>query len=359
MATRRRFLLGVGAGLVAVGAGGAGYVFRHKLAALRRGYSVKGLPDVAPRAGKPFPAAAEKSRVLEVHGARVLGPSGHADPREVQSMLDLALRKAFDVERSEDAWRALFPDPTEVVGLKVNAVAGRGGVNTSPEMVRAIVRGLGLAGIPKEHVLVFERSHEELTAVGFVMNPDGPGVRVLATNSLFRTTQFAPQALTVAGQPVRLVQMVRLCSALINCSVVKHHGQCGYTGALKNWYGVIDQPSRFHTDLHKAGLIPEVAALEPIRARVRLAVVEALRSQCERGPHAAREWQSTPRAVLVGTDQVALDAVGVKLVEEERRRRGLPSLAETGREASYIALAASRGLGRADPASIEHVVEEV
>jgi len=359
MASRRRFILGLGAGIVAVGAGGAGYVFREKLTALRRGYSVKGLPDVAPRPGKPFPAAAEKSRVIQVHGARALGPTGNADPRELQSMLDLALRRAFDVEKAEDAWRALFPDPKEVVGLKINTVAGRGGVNNSPQLVRAIVHGLGLAGIPKDNVIVFERSHEELTAVGFELNPDGPGVRVLGNNSLFRSTQFAPQALTVAGQPVRLAQMVRLCSALINCSAVKHHGQCGYTGALKNWYGVIEQPQRFHADLYKASFIPEVAALEPIRSRVRLTVVEALRGQCERGPHAAREWQWTPRAIMVGTDQVALDTVGAKMVDEERRRRGLPSLAEAGREPSYIQIAASRGLGKAALQSIDHVLAEV
>ncbi|MBI5477372.1 MAG: DUF362 domain-containing protein [Deltaproteobacteria bacterium] len=359
MPSRRHFILGVGAGVVGIGALGAGYVFRGKLAALRRGCSVRGLPDVAARAGKGLPAAAGKSRVVQVQHARVLTAAGRPDPRAVQAMLDLALRRAFDVEKPEDAWRALFPDPTEVVGLKVNAVAGRGGVNSSPETVRAITRGLGLAGIPKENVLVFERSHEELTAAGFVMNPDGPGVRVIATNSLFRTTQLAPQALTVAGQPVRLVQMVRLCSAIINCSVVKHHGSAGYTGALKNWYGVIDQPQRFHQGLHSASFIPEVAGLDPIRTRVRLTVIEALRSQCERGPHAAREWQHTPRALMVGSDQVALDAVGARLVEEERRRRGLPSLAETGREPSYISVAASRGLGRSDAAAIEHLLDEV
>jgi hypothetical protein len=359
MPSRRRFIVGVGAGVVGIGALGAGYVFRNKLAAWRRGYRIQGLPDVAARVGKALPAAAGKSRVVQVQHARALTAAGHPDPREVQAMLDLALRRAFDVEKPEDAWRALFPDPTEVVGLKVNAVSGRGGPSTSPEMVRAITRGLGLAGIPNDNIIVFERSHEELSSAGFTLNPDGPGVRVIGTNSLFRTTQLAPPALTVAGQPVRLVQMVRICSAIINCAVVKHHGNAGYTGALKNWYGVIQEPQRFHDKLNSASLIPEVAGLEPIRARVRLAVIEALRSQCERGPHTAREWQFTPRAVMVGTDQVALDAIGARLVGEERRRRGLPTLAETGREPSYISVAASRGLGRSDPAAIEHLLDEV
>ena len=41
------------------------------------------------------------------------------------------------------------------------------------------------------------------------------------------------------------------------------------------------------------------------------------------------------------------------------RRRGLPSLAETGREPSYIQIAASRGLGKAALQSIDHVLAEV
>jgi uncharacterized protein (DUF362 family) len=359
MPSRRRFIAGIGAGVAGIGGCGAGYLFRSKLAALRRGYLVKGLPDVTARAGRALPAATGKSRVVQVHDARALTAAGHPDAREVQAMLDRALRRAFGVDALEEAWRALFPDPTEVVGVKVNVAAGRGGPSTSPEMVRALARGLGLAGIPEENILVFERSREELVSAGFAMNPDGPGVRVIGSDSLFRTTRFAPQAFTVAGQPVRCAQMVRLCSAVINCSVAKHHGDSGYSGALKNWYGVIEQPSRFHRDIHSASLIPEVAGLEPIRTRVRITVIEALRSQCERGPRSAREWHFTPRAVMVGTDQVALDAIGARLVEQERRRRGLPTLAEEGRGPSYISLAASLGLGRGDPAAIEHLQDEV
>ena len=86
MPSRRRFILGIGAGVVGVGTLGAGWVFRAKLAALRRGYSLRGLPDVAPRAGKAFPAAAGKSRVVQVQHARALTPAGHADPRVIEEV---------------------------------------------------------------------------------------------------------------------------------------------------------------------------------------------------------------------------------------------------------------------------------
>jgi uncharacterized protein (DUF362 family) len=357
MPTRRKFLIGAGVGLV--GLAGAGYLARAKLDALRRGLSVRALPDVPARPGKPLPAAPGRSRIVQVHHGRALGERERPDGRAVQEMLDRALVRAYDVERADVAWRALFPDPAEVVGIKVNAAGGRGGPSTSPELVRAIVNGLGRVGVPLANVLVFDRDSREMTAAGFVMSPDGPGTCVIATNQLFRGMQFSPQVNTVIGRPVRLVHPVRLCSAIVNCCVPKDHGAAGYTGALKNWYGVIDGAPRFHERIFERGTIPDIAALGPLRARVRLTIVEALRCQAERGPHSAREWQFTPRLLFVGTDQVALDVAGARLIEEERRRRGLPSLAEAGREPRYLALATARGLGVSSDREMEHLTDEV
>ncbi|HEY3358907.1 MAG TPA: DUF362 domain-containing protein [Polyangia bacterium] len=358
MATRRTFLIGAGVGLFAA-AGGGGFLFRTKLGALRRGVRVHGLPDVAARPGKPLPAAAGKSRIVQVHHGRVLTDRGQPEPRAVQELLDKALRRAYDVEHAGDAWKALFPDPSEVVGIKVNVIAGKGGPSTSPELVRAIIHGLTRAGIAADNILVFDRAQHELEGAGFTMNPDGPGPRVLSWNLLFRGYQFSDPPLPVNGTPVRLAHAVRLCSSIINCVVPKHHGMAGYTGALKSWYGVIENARRFHEKIHERETIPAIAALPPIRSRVRLTIAEALRSQSERGPHSAREWQFTPRLLMVGTDPVALDVLGARVIEEERRRRGLKSLAESDREPRYFALAAKLGLGTADPAAIEHLTDEV
>jgi hypothetical protein len=358
MPTRRTFLIGAGVGLVAV-AGGGGIYFRTRLGAIRRGMRVSGLPEVAARPGQPLPAPAGRSRVVEVHHAGALTERERPEARAVAAMLDRAMRRAFDVEQAADAWRALFPDPLEVVGIKVNAIAGKGGPSTSPELVGALVRGLTGAGIAADNILIFDRAQHELEEAGFTMNPDGPGPRVLSWNLLFRGYQWSAPEHPVDGTPVRLAHAVRLCSSIINCCVPKHHGTAGYTGALKNWYGVIDGARRFHEKIHERATIPAIAALGPLRTRVRLTVAEALRCQSERGPHTAREWQFTPRRLLVGTDQVALDVLGARLIEEERRRRGLPSLGETGREPRYLALAAGLGLGTADPARIEHLIDEV
>jgi hypothetical protein len=54
---------------------------------------------------------------------------------------------------------------------------------------------------------------------------------------------------------------------------------------------------------------------------------------------------------------VAADAVGRRIIEEIRARKGLPSLTEEQREPLYLATAERMGLGTADVEKIE-VIEE-
>jgi hypothetical protein len=52
--------------------------------------------------------------------------------------------------------------------------------------------------------------------------------------------------------------------------------------------------------------------------------------------------------VYVSTDAVAMDAYGWKVVDDERRERGLRSLKDSLREPRYIHTAGDLGLGVAD-----------
>ncbi len=56
---------------------------------------------------------------------------------------------------------------------------------------------------------------------------------------------------------------------------------------------------------------------------------------------------------------MAADRVGWALVERLRAAKGLPSLAEEGREPAYLLTAEKMGLGRADLTGIETIEETV
>ena len=64
------------------------------------------------------------------------------------------------------------------------------------------------------------------------------------------------------------------------------------------------------------------------------------------------EFARPLETIMAGTDPLAVDATAWRIIESERARRGLPSLAEAGRPPRYIATAAQLGLGVADEDAI-------
>ena len=124
----------------------------------------------------------------------------------------------------------------------------------------------------------------------------------------------------------------------------------GVTFAMKNMYGVVDQP----LTLHGGTAIPAVADLNcipAIRDKVRFTIGDAMSSVYDGGPgfHPERLWY--PNALIVGEDRVALDTVAWQMLERKRAEVGLPTFEAAGRAPLYIAVAAdaAHGLGTNDP----------
>jgi uncharacterized protein (DUF362 family) len=138
--------------------------------------------------------------------------------------------------------------------------------------------------------------------------------------------------------------------------VLKDHGIVGVTMALKNIFGAIHNPNKYHI---AAGdpYVADAYMLPPVRQKMRLAICDAITPQYEGGPSFMPQWSWPFHGVLVSRDPVALDYTGWRIIEEQRAARKLPSLREARREPSYIARAADaqHRLGVNDPALIERV----
>lgn len=123
------------------------------------------------------------------------------------------------------------------------------------------------------------------------------------------------------------------CNKLINVPIVKNHTLAGYTGALKNWYGLLGgRRSRLHQNIH--GSIADLACF----ARPTLTVIDALRVMHRNGPTGG-DTSDTRRldTVIASVDQVGADAYACRFI-------GLQP-----HELPYLAAAERRGAGRADP----------
>ena len=91
--------------------------------------------------------ALAKSRVVIARDAMLRGTGTTVDSRRMLSLVDRAMQALFDRDNPIETWKKLVR-PGETVGLKVNALGGRG--FCSNPLVEAICERLQEAGIKAE-----------------------------------------------------------------------------------------------------------------------------------------------------------------------------------------------------------------
>ena len=301
--------------------------------------------------GHGAPAPLARATVVQVHLAGSAAATGAERTVALEKMLAAGIAKLTG-RTGEAAWKGLFK-PDDVVALKVNCLSGR--IATTVALADVVARGVLSAGVKGEHCLVYERSQRELLAAGYTMGPQPGGYRVVATDQ----GEFGWEAETtkVGEGQQRLTKIVtQKATALVSLPIVKDHNIAGVTGALKNHYGDIQRPG----ELHRLGLeqhIPALAALPPLRGKLRLVVGDALTTLYEGGPMNRPDRRHVLDCILLSLDPLAYDAATWKIIEDVRAAKGLPTLARAGREPTWlkVAAAAPYQLGIADPARIDVV----
>jgi uncharacterized protein (DUF362 family) len=282
-----------------------------------------------------------KSRVVI---ARDPAPGSSA---RLAALLDRALQSFYNRDTALEAWKQIAR-PGEVIGLKVNCLAGRGSASTSPALVEAICERLRQAGVAAKDIVVFDRLSEDLESAGFHI-ADRPGRARVAGNDAFGYEE----ELAIYGSAGSLLSkaLTRFCDGIVNLPVLKDHSIAGVTIALKNLFGVIHNPNKYHTNAGDP-YVADVYMLPPIRRKVRLAICDAMTAQYAGGPSYMPQWSWPFNGLLVARDPVALDATGWQIIDRKRAEMGLKPVDP---RPAYIATAASRGIGANDPRRIERV----
>ena len=207
------------------------------------------------------------------------------------------------------------------------------------------------AGIKEENIVIWDRFNSDLEEAGFKIRSTGRGRRCLGNDMLGFESEF-----DTFGSAASLVckTLTRLCHGVINLPVLKDHGIAGVTLAMKNMFGAIHNPNKYHLNVGDP-YIPDVYMLPSIRNKIRLTICDAINAQYEGGPSYMPHWSWPYNGIIVGKDPVAIDHTGWQIIEEERKIRGLKSLKAVGREPKYIATAANQehGLGTNNPDLIE------
>ena len=293
-------------------------------------------------------AASAKSRVVIARDDLLRGTGSTVDSRRMLGLLDRAMQTLCDRDHAVEAWSKLVR-PGETVGLKVNALGGRG-LSSNLQLIEAICGRLQEAGIKAGDIVVWDRDSDELERAGFRIAMGGNGVQCFGTDRVDYEPELAAHG-SVGSRLSRI--LTQRSNVLINVPVLKDHDGAGVTIALKNMYGVIHNPNKYHPN----GCNPYIADLNmlpEIRTRMRLTICDATTAQYEGGPAYKPEYSWRHNALIVSQDPVALDYTGWQIIERKRAEKGLKTLEAEGRAPHYIATAADAGhqLGTNDPGRI-------
>ncbi len=263
-------------------------------------------------------------------------------------LLDNAVMALLNRDDPVSAWEQIV-HPGERVGLKVNCLAGRG--STHIELVDHVAERLQQAGIKAKDILIWDRFNRDLEDGGFTIRESGNRIRCYGNDSV--GFEYDLQVFGSAASRVSKI-VTRQVDAIINLPLLKDHSIAGITCSLKNIFGAIHNPNKFHIK-HGDPYIADVNRYPALYGKVRLHICDALEAQYQGGPSFMPHWRWTFNGLLVATDPVALDYTGWQLIEKKRKEMGLPSLKEAEREPTYIATAADarHRLGINDPEKIK------
>jgi hypothetical protein len=220
----------------------------------------------------PVPARAEpKARVVLIRHADVLGRNGKLQAEIVQSMLDEAVKVLLDEKAPLSAWRKLV-QPSDIVGIKSNVWWK---LPTPRELEGAIQRRVLDVGVPEKNIAVDDR--------GVLDNP-----------------------------------VFQKSTALINVRPLRTHHWSGVGSCLKNYIMFVPDPSSYHEE----GCSPlgKIWHSPAVKGKTRLNILSTFTPQFYgRGAHYFdRRYVWPYKGLIVGTDPVAVDAVGAHLLRVKR-----------------------------------------
>ena len=223
--------------------------------------------------GVPLPQE-KLSKIILVRHKDALNEKSEFNAEIIQQMLDDAVMRLFDTDSPVKAFQKIIK-PEDIVGIKTNVWS--------------------YLPIPKE-----------------VEN---------AIKSRVMDVGVAEDKIDINDHNVRRREIFKNATAMINVRPLRTHYLAGVSGCMKNLIMFAEKPFEWHPNsCENLGLLLN---LPQVKEKIRLHILCSLTPQYHgRGPHHfSRRYVWNYKGLIVGTDPVAVDAVGLALLMAKRREK--------------------------------------
>lgn len=287
-------------------------------------------------------------------------------------------------KKIEKAWRK-FISPKDVIGLKVNPVAGRM-LTTSHAVTKAVIAQLKESGVPSKNIVIWDRREMQLNETGY-NKENYPDVEVTGTECqdekggyynnegklyaegridknqyFFADVEGSYDDYTIpfmvnGGKNSYFSKIVtEKVDKIINIPILKNAGPTT-TLSLKNLaFGSITNTGRLHAALwHET--CAYVCAFPPLRDKVVLNIADGLIGCFDGGPGAKPQFICNYNMLIVGSDPVAVDRIGHEVIIAKRISEGIQK-SDNPNASRFITLAQELKLGTGDRSRIK-LIESV
>lgn len=296
----------------------------------------------------------DKSRVVIVRSARSQN-TDRANPELIKEMYMKGLASLKGHTKPGDALRMIFTG-RDRIGIKVNTIGGSS-ISTLPTTSLSLANLITTNGWNANNILIWDRTNRELKEAGYSLNINQRGIKVFGTDTNGVDYNRTLHAYLNIGSRFTTI-FTKSITASVSLAVLKDHGLAGVTGGMKNYFGAIHNPNKYH-DNNCDPFIAELFGTSLIRNKHRLSILDALKVQYHLGPSSHPQWAENYGALVFSEDAVAADTVGWQIIKKLRAKKGLPSLEEEQRHPRYLHTAEKMGLGISNSKNINIIEIEV
>ncbi len=275
------------------------------------------------------------SRVVRITDGRII-PVRIVQRSLLKDYLVEGLQRLTGAESVADAWHDILA-PDDVILIKFNQ-SGRRQIGTTPPLATELVDSLVRSGWAPERITLLEVGE----------SPSRPH----KTKVPDLRWQGSVVDFGACGKDSFLAALDQ-ATAIINVPFLKTHHLATMTCCLKNLsHGLIRHPARFH-DGGCDPAIGEIVDSSPIQDRLKLNIVNGLRTVFNRGPEARANQMDSVGTLLFGRDPVACDAIGYGILNEIRSLHKLGPLLKGSLAPKQLVTAARLGVGQFDVDAID------